>query len=206
MLSRTALLLLLVTFLSLSTATLSSGVLHKNAHHVMKRSLRQEHLHARGNNESSSTEHSSASGSQSRSSSGPSSTSGGNSTSSRSSDWWWPFPFPFPHFNHHSGDGTYYEPGLGSCGKTNSASDMIVAISHSLYDSKATDNPNSNPFCGKRIKATYHGKSVVVTVVDRCTGCQHDDLDFSPAAFKKFAPMSEGRLKNVQWSFTNDWF
>lgn len=200
MFSRTTLLLLVVTILSLSTATLSSGVLHTNARHIMKRSLRQEHLQARGNDESSSTQQSNASESQSQSSSAPSSTSGGNSTSSRSSDWWW----PFPHFSHHSGDGTYYDPGLGSCGKTNSASDMIVAISHSLYDSKATSDPNSNPFCGKKIKASYNGKSVVVTVVDRCTGCQHEDLDFSPAAFKEFAPTSEGRLKDVQWSFTDD--
>lgn len=30
----------------------------------------------------------------------------------------------------HSGRATYFEAGLGACGKTNKGSDMIVAISH----------------------------------------------------------------------------
>jgi Lytic transglycolase len=35
--------------------------------------------------------------------------------------------------------------------------------------------------------------SVIVTVVDRCEGCQEYDLDFSPTAFDALAPESEGR-------------
>ncbi|CCU97831.1 unnamed protein product [Malassezia sympodialis ATCC 42132] len=117
-----------------------------------------------------------------------------------------------PPLAHRSGGGpsrslttTTAMPGLGSCGKKNSESDMIVAISHSMYDKKKdSNNPNTSPYCGRKIKASYKDKSVEVTVVDRCTGCQFSDLDFSPAAFKKLASMGEGRLKNVKWSFMDN--
>lgn len=35
----------------------------------------------------------------------------------------------------HSGDGTFYGTGLGSCGITNKDTDYIAAVSHILYDS-----------------------------------------------------------------------
>lgn len=47
------------------------------------------------------------------------------------------------------GDGTYFATGLGSCGKTNKASDFIVAISHGRMDSTFTANPNNNSQCGE---------------------------------------------------------
>ncbi|KAF3921503.1 hypothetical protein ABW21_db0209575 [Orbilia brochopaga] len=50
-----------------------------------------------------------------------------------------------------SGQATFYDPGLGSCGITNSASDLIAAIGYTLFDTKATANPNNNPFCGRQI-------------------------------------------------------
>ena len=73
-----------------------------------------------------------------------------------------------------SGDGTFYAAGLGACGITNSDTDMIAAISSTYFDaypyvvflvsphavhahtsfSGATGNPNSNPICGKQIRAT----------------------------------------------------
>lgn len=45
------------------------------------------------------------------------------------------------------------------------------------------------------------GKSVTVEVVDKCPGCGYYDLDFSPAAFEKLAPLSTGRLYGVSWHF-----
>lgn len=101
------------------------------------------------------------------------------------------------------GQGTWYDPGLGACGKTNKGSDMIVAVAASRYDSfpGATSNPNKNPICKKKIKVTYNGKSVTVAVVDRCVGCKMNDLDFSPGAFKKLAPLSKGRLNGITWSY-----
>lgn len=49
----------------------------------------------------------------------------------------------------YEGEATHYQPGLGSCGDNNDASEMVVAVSHSKYDAKAkSQNPNENPFCG----------------------------------------------------------
>ncbi|EKM53476.1 uncharacterized protein PHACADRAFT_259886 [Phanerochaete carnosa HHB-10118-sp] len=104
----------------------------------------------------------------------------------------------------HSGDGTYYATGLGACGIWNNDDDHIVAVGHDLFDNYpgyTGTNPNANPICNKKLTANYNGKSVTVTVVDRCVGCGPWDLDFSPAAFTKLAPESVGRLESVEWSF-----
>lgn len=102
-----------------------------------------------------------------------------------------------------SGEGTYYDPDMGACGKVNSADEMIVAISHELYDKYTPNgNPNKNSLCGKKIEASYEGKSVTVTIVDRCVGCAHDDLDLSPAAFEKIADKDLGRI-NLTWQWAN---
>ena len=47
------------------------------------------------------------------------------------------------------------------------------------------------------------GKSVDVTVVDRCTGCKETDLDFSPAAFDQLADESVGRLSGMTWTWAS---
>ncbi|KAH9810537.1 Non-catalytic module family EXPN, partial [Melampsora americana] len=96
---------------------------------------------------------------------------------------------------------TVYSPSLGSCGRQNGNQDMIVAVSHTIYDSFwGGTNPNSNPICGKRIKATYGSNSIEVVVVDRCAGCSHFDLDFSPGAFSKLGSPDQGRLHGMQVS------
>ena len=71
------------------------------------------------------------------------------------------------------GDLTYYGPGLGACGETSSDNDMIVSISHIVFDAlgksrEAGGDPNSNPLCGHRLRAVREGKSVDLKVVDRC--------------------------------------
>ncbi|KAL8768284.1 MAG: hypothetical protein Q9209_005423 [Squamulea sp. 1 TL-2023] len=99
------------------------------------------------------------------------------------------------------GDLTYYAPGLGACGSYSTDNDNICAISHITYDAAANGpNPNTNPLCGKQIRATRNGNSVVVTVVDRCEGCKANDIDLSPAAFNQLADAAEGRVK-VTWSW-----
>jgi len=102
----------------------------------------------------------------------------------------------------NSGRATYFYPGLGACGKNNGNNDYIVAVSKLLYDTYPghTANPNNNPVCGRKIKASYGGKSVTVTVADRCESCAFNDLDFSPAAFQQLAALSVG-LFTVSW----DW-
>ncbi|KAI0280644.1 RlpA-like double-psi beta-barrel-protein domain-containing protein-containing protein [Russula aff. rugulosa BPL654] len=102
--------------------------------------------------------------------------------------------------------GTWYLPGLGACGFENNSSQPIVAVSWKLYDftvSYIHGNPNTNPVCGRKIHAIYKGGSVDVTVVDRCTGCNETDLDFSPGAFRHLADLGVGRLYNMTWNWTS---
>ena len=56
--------------------------------------------------------------------------------------------------------------------------------------------------CGRKMKVTYGGKSVVVKVADTCPAneCTVGSVDMSPAAFKKLAPLSVGRLHGVSWT------
>ncbi|KAF5098142.1 hypothetical protein D0Z03_001270 [Geotrichum reessii] len=100
----------------------------------------------------------------------------------------------------NAGDGTYYDTGLGACGITSTDSDFIVAISHARFDAVNPGNPNNNPLCGKKITAYRGGKSVQVTVVDRCPGCDTNSLDFSPAAFQALGSFDEGRIP-ITWDF-----
>ncbi|KAI0080105.1 barwin-like endoglucanase, partial [Panus rudis PR-1116 ss-1] len=100
--------------------------------------------------------------------------------------------------------GTYYDTGLGACGITNNNGDFIAAIAHDDFDNfPGYDrvNPNHNPICGKKVRATWEGKSVDVVITDRCGGCAPGALDFSPAAFAVLASSDVGRLKGMTWTF-----
>jgi hypothetical protein len=92
-----------------------------------------------------------------------------------------------------SGKFTYYNPGLCACGQTHGDGDYVVALSHADFDpSTPNGNPNNNPLCGRRLRASYNGKSVEVTVVDRCVACNSGGLDLSPAAFGALADLGLG--------------
>ncbi|SAL99166.1 hypothetical protein [Absidia glauca] len=90
----------------------------------------------------------------------------------------------------NSGDATYYTVGLGSCGKTNSDSEMVVALSGDIMKKSK---------CGSTIHVKSASGSVTVKVVDTCPGCGASDIDLSPAAFKKLGKLSQGRI-HVTWS------
>ncbi|KAJ5577999.1 uncharacterized protein N7459_006963 [Penicillium hispanicum] len=110
-------------------------------------------------------------------------------------------PLPSSNGGPYEGDLTYYNPALGSCGDTNSDSDMICAVSHVLFDAASTgSNPNANPLCGMKLRLRRDGKSVDVTVVDRCVGCAETDLDVTEAVFEKVANLDQGRVE-VEWSW-----
>ena len=100
----------------------------------------------------------------------------------------------------YSGDGTYYDVGLGSCGQTDSNSQFVAALN--APQMKNGDNPNNNPQCGKKIKVTNpaNGKSVTVKIVDTCPPCASGDVDLSPSAFAAIADMDLGRIP-IKW----DW-
>jgi hypothetical protein len=97
-----------------------------------------------------------------------------------------------------SGDATFYSPGMGSCGIESSDSDFIAALNAPQFGSYP--NPNQNPNCGKKATVQRNGKSVTVTIVDKCPACKEGDLDLSPAAFDAIADESEGRVP-ITWSW-----
>ena len=57
-----------------------------------------------------------------------------------------------------------------------------------------------NPMCGRKMRVSKGSKSVVVTVVDTCPGCAVGSVDLTPAAFKKLAPLSVGRIHGIKWT------
>lgn len=86
-----------------------------------------------------------------------------------------------------------------------------MSISHILFDAagSSTDtggNSNDNPLCNKVLRASrfdeQYGaqRSVDLKVVDRCTGCEVDDLDTTLGAFEKLAPSALGRV-DVTWAW-----
>ncbi|KAI1350462.1 RlpA-like double-psi beta-barrel-protein domain-containing protein-containing protein [Xylaria sp. FL0043] len=100
-----------------------------------------------------------------------------------------------------SGDLTYYAPGLGACGVTNTEDDAIVALSWELFDQFTPNgNPNLNSLCGRQIQINLGGASAVVTVEDRCTGCQLNDLDVPVKVFSQLADPNAGRVQ-MTWNW-----
>ncbi|KAJ9653923.1 hypothetical protein H2198_006974 [Neophaeococcomyces mojaviensis] len=113
-------------------------------------------------------------------------------------------PLPSNHGGPFTGDLTYYDPALGACGYTNDGSDAICAVSHFIFDAVSVgSNPNANPLCGKKIRARRNGKSIDLTVVDRCVGCQPTDIDTTRSVFADLASIDDGRVP-VDWSWLED--
>lgn len=78
-------------------------------------------------------------------------------------------PLPTNNGGPYVGELTYYDPALGACGITSSSSEAVCAVSKVVFDAASTGpNPNTNPLCGRKIRLRRNGKSVDVTVVDRC--------------------------------------
>lgn len=113
-------------------------------------------------------------------------------------------PLPSGNGGPYTGDLTYYEPALGACGQVSDDNDRIVAVSHLVFDAVSTgSNPNENPLCGKRIRARRDNKSVDLTVVDRCVGCQPKDIDVTVNTFAMLAEVDLGRVL-VEWNWLED--
>lgn len=109
------------------------------------------------------------------------------------------------------GELTYYQVGLGACGETSSNSDNVVSVSHIVFDAAGSSssnggNSNNNPLCGLMLRAERYDedrgerRSVDLKVVDRCTGCQPNDIDVSYGAFDKLATRDRGRV-DVTWAW-----
>ncbi|KAI0769901.1 riboflavin aldehyde-forming enzyme [Fomes fomentarius] len=94
-----------------------------------------------------------------------------------------------------TGRGTWFNVGLGACGKTNQDSDKIIAVSSSIY--------GSGKYCDDQkvsITNLANGKTATATVRDSCPGCGSSDIDMSPSLFQELGDLDTGVL-NVSWDF-----
>jgi hypothetical protein len=76
-----------------------------------------------------------------------------------------------------------------------------VAVSHLVFDAvQKGSNPNQNPLCGKKIRASRYNekagsqRSVDLTVTDRCVGCKATDIDVTTSVFDQLADRDAGRV------------
>ncbi|KAI0646884.1 hypothetical protein C8Q79DRAFT_999985 [Trametes meyenii] len=87
---------------------------------------------------------------------------------------------------------TYYDVGLGACGKTNVPSDFSYGGGY------------PGPNCFRPIEITYNGKTAQATIMDECPGCPSPGgLDLSSGLFSYLAPLSEGVLY-ASWRYTDE--
>jgi len=100
------------------------------------------------------------------------------------------------HVLAFDGDITYYTPGLGSCGQTNTEADMIVALSPSQFTT-------NSDICGRNITISMNGKTATAMVVDKCPGCSDNSIDVSPAVFTELTSLDTGRAK-ISWTYSTD--
>lgn len=91
---------------------------------------------------------------------------------------------------------THYTPGQGSCGKTNTETDLVVAISKGMYGTYA--NPNASPMCSKSVSIKCNGKTIKAAIRDKCMSCGNGDIDVSPAVFTQCGALSTGVI-TVTW-------
>lgn len=94
-----------------------------------------------------------------------------------------------------TGEGTYYDAtGNGSCSfGTSSEKPLLVGAMN-------TPDYNNSNVCGTCAQITGPNGEVTVRIVDQCPGCAHGDIDLSPEAFEKLAPLPEGRI-DITWQF-----
>ncbi|CAE6435936.1 unnamed protein product [Rhizoctonia solani] len=92
-----------------------------------------------------------------------------------------------------AGKATWFDPGLGACGKVSNKKQLIVALGPEAYQ--------NGKMCGKTItiKNSKNKNSVTAKVMDLCPSCGPNNLDLSPAAFAKLGSLSTGVL-SVSWS------
>lgn len=86
-----------------------------------------------------------------------------------------------------------------------------MSISHIVFDAAGSSSStggdsNDNPLCNQMLRASRYDeeygarRSIDLKVVDRCTGCEADDLDTTLGAFEKLAPSALGRV-DVTWAW-----
>ncbi|KIJ69350.1 hypothetical protein HYDPIDRAFT_24193 [Hydnomerulius pinastri MD-312] len=89
---------------------------------------------------------------------------------------------------------TFYDVGLGACGKYNSRDDFIVALNAPQYG-----GGYPGPQCFKSITISFGGKQTQATIMDECMGCPYGGLDFSRGLFDFFSDEGAGVIYGDWW-------
>ncbi|KAK8084836.1 riboflavin aldehyde-forming enzyme [Apiospora hydei] len=106
-----------------------------------------------------------------------------------------------------TGDITYYQPGMGSCGYDDSTpKGNVVAVSKDWFmkvgngkTSYGVDQP-ANILCDKTITISAKGKTTQATIRDSCPGCAPGSIDVTEGAFKDlFGSLDVGRSEVTWW-------
>ncbi|KAF8602119.1 hypothetical protein BDV93DRAFT_545520 [Ceratobasidium sp. AG-I] len=91
----------------------------------------------------------------------------------------------------YSGQATWFYPGLGACGGTNTQYEHVVALDAPLWNNGAN--------CWRGITIQAYGQQVDAAIVDLCPGCGYGDLDMAPALFEAFTGLDTGVFQMTWW-------
>jgi len=90
---------------------------------------------------------------------------------------------------------TFYDVGLGACGKWNGPSDFIVALNAAQFG-----GGYPGPNCFKTITMVFNGISAQAQIVDECMACPWGGLDLSRGLFSHFSSLGAGVVYGT-WTF-----
>eukprot|EP00835_Amoeboradix_gromovi_P003903 NODE_277_length_11973_cov_0.221895.p5 type:complete len:183 gc:universal NODE_277_length_11973_cov_0.221895:2668-2120(-) len=102
--------------------------------------------------------------------------------------------FVYSSCQSNNGDATYYDGNgaLGTCEKPLSSGDY-GALSHNCFELTQ---------CNTCAMVQGPKGQVLVTILDKCPGCNSGDLDLSSGAFAKIADIGVGRV-HVNWTIVD---
>jgi len=95
----------------------------------------------------------------------------------------------------HEGEATYYDfaDGSGNCGFPATPNDLMVgAMNHVDYAASAV--------CGSCVRVEGPEGTIDIRIVDQCPECPQGNIDLSPDAFERIAPLEQGRVP-IAWTY-----
>jgi len=94
---------------------------------------------------------------------------------------------------------TWYDVGLGGCGKWNKPDDFIVAMNFPMFGSVYP-----GPLCFKMITIEYQGKTAQAQIMDACEACPaNGGIDMSKGLFTYLSGSLGAGVLSVDWHFSD---
>jgi len=99
------------------------------------------------------------------------------------------------HGKRYTGQATWFDVGLGACGKWSQPSDFIVALDTPLYG-----YGSPGPQCFKSVVIHGEGTCSVAVIMDECPSCAEGSLDMSKGLFESFTNLGVGEFP-ISWEY-----